>query len=208
MKLYLNETSPFSRLVLVTALEFYKYNMDLVWVDPWGEDRLLLEVTPFSMVPVLMTADGAAISESLLICQLLAGEAAALLDHMSLERFGFAKTLMEIAFRRVIFSRFLGGEGGGALSVRTDVALQRSLNRLDDLLVRSGAGWSSFPRLPDIALVVALDYVRFRLIDLYEDYTGPRAKKLLMDFLDRPSLQRTTPGRLVARPRKISDFNI
>lgn len=50
MKLYLNDTSPFSRVALATALLTNVQEFELVWVDPWSSPTELLQVNPFSMI--------------------------------------------------------------------------------------------------------------------------------------------------------------
>lgn len=79
MKLYLNETSPFSRVVLVTAMlthtqrlsEGLTNTLSLEWVDPWQSPDNLKEVNPFCTIPVLELDDGTALSESVCICEYL-----------------------------------------------------------------------------------------------------------------------------------------
>lgn len=79
MKLYLNETSPFSRVVLVTAMltntqrlsEGLTKTLSLEWVDPWQSPDNLKEVNPFCTIPVLELDDGTALSESVCICEYL-----------------------------------------------------------------------------------------------------------------------------------------
>src|ERR1700730_5815518 len=65
MKLYLNNASPYARLVLVVAHEKgLAKDLELVWTDPWASEEKLLAVTPFSKVPALIADDGLTLIES------------------------------------------------------------------------------------------------------------------------------------------------
>ncbi|MDR2244911.1 MAG: glutathione S-transferase N-terminal domain-containing protein [Burkholderiales bacterium] len=112
MQLYLNDTSPFARLVLVTALETGIEDIQLHWIDPWESPDSLTEVNPFSTVPTLTLESGQAIFESLFICQYLLGRcqkntAVKWCDVDDLHRFSIGKTLMEMSFRSVVLQRFV-----------------------------------------------------------------------------------------------------
>jgi glutathione S-transferase len=69
MQLLLNQTSPYARVARLTALEAgLGDRLELVWSDPWNEDAQLLAANPVNKVPVLITDEGIALSETLLIC--------------------------------------------------------------------------------------------------------------------------------------------
>lgn len=171
MKLYLNDTSPFSRAVLATA---YLCNapLELEWVDPWQTPQALVTINPFSTIPVLETRDGITLTESLMICEFLlqAYPTKTLIltkinnaKRMSL--LGTSKTLMEVAFRCAALSRFDAEQN--VLTVRGKEGIQRSvqslieqLNNTHDLLQ---------PDFSTLYLHVALDYVLFRLASLLSE---------------------------------------
>ena len=72
MQLFLNATSPFARVARIAALEKgLAERVQLVWSDPWNHDPALLAVHPQLRIPVLVTDEGQAIAESLLIAQYL-----------------------------------------------------------------------------------------------------------------------------------------
>mgnify|MGYP001419914949 CR=1 FL=1 len=74
MELFLNATSPYARLVRIVVLE--KGLADAVklrWCDPWSDDAQLLEANPAGRIPALITEDGTALSESLVIALYLDG---------------------------------------------------------------------------------------------------------------------------------------
>ncbi|MBU2933295.1 glutathione S-transferase N-terminal domain-containing protein [Vibrio cyclitrophicus] len=164
MKLYLNDTSPFSRAVLATA---YLCDAPIVleWIDPWQTPNTLVTINPFSTIPVLETSDEVALTESLTICEFLmqaypteklAATKASDTQRMSL--LGVSKTLMEVAFRCAALSRFEAEQN--VLTIRGKEGIQRSvkaiirqLNNNHDLLQ---ADFST------LYLHIALDYVLFR----------------------------------------------
>ncbi|MCG9640035.1 glutathione S-transferase N-terminal domain-containing protein [Vibrio sp. Isolate34] len=164
MKLYLNDTSPFSRAVLATA---YLCNapIELEWVDPWQTPQALVTINPFSTIPVLETNDGFALTESLTICDFLLQAyptkiltTANTSDAKRMSLLGMSKTLMEVAFRCAALSCFeaeqnvltVRGKGGIQKSVQS---LIKQLNNTHDLLQ---------PDFSTLYLHVALDYVLFR----------------------------------------------
>ncbi|UWZ98696.1 glutathione S-transferase family protein [Vibrio splendidus] len=168
MKLYLNDTSPFSRAVLATA---YLCDAPIVleWIDPWQTPNTLVTINPFSTIPVLETSDEVALTESFTICEFLmhayptdklAATKASDTQRMSL--LGVSKTLMEVAFRCAALSRFEAEKN--VLTIRGKEGITRSVKALigqlsnnDDLLE---------PDFSTLYLHVALDYVLFRHANL------------------------------------------
>ncbi len=115
MQLFLNATSPFARVARVAALHHgLADQLTLVWSDPWNQDPALLAAHPQLRIPVLVTAEGHAISESLLIAQYLdhigSGPALVPADHSAavLARASVAYGLMESAFNVVIARKYEG----------------------------------------------------------------------------------------------------
>lgn len=216
MRLYLNDTSPFARLVLVTALETGAWNIDLIWVDPWASPEELLSLNPFSTVPTLKLADGTALYESLLICEYLmantdpARSALALPEHgnqAALQRLALGKSLMEFAFRKVVMEKFASSSSSGVLSERAATALVRTLNSLDTALGKQPVQQPERPNFPDLCLAVALEYVRFRLNDLFDARVGLKTLAWLAAYRARPSLEGTTPERLKTCPANLSELS-
>ncbi|MEZ8724168.1 glutathione S-transferase family protein [Vibrio pomeroyi] len=168
MKLYLNDTSPFSRAVLATA---YLCDAPIVleWIDPWQTPNTLVTINPFSTIPVLETSDEVALTESLTICEFLMQAyptekltATKASDTQRMSLLGLSKTLMEVAFRCAALSRFEAEQN--VLTIRGKEGIQRSvkaligqLNNNHDLLQ---ADFST------LYLHIALDYVLFRHANL------------------------------------------
>ncbi|MFS1934257.1 glutathione S-transferase family protein [Vibrio splendidus] len=168
MKLYLNDTSPFSRVVLATAY-LCDAPMVLEWIDPWQTPSTLVAVNPLSTIPVLETSDGVALTESLTICEFLMQAyptekltVTKASDTQRMSLLGASKTLMEVAFRCAALSRFEAEQN--ELTIRGKQGIKRSvkaligqLNNNDDLLE---------PDFSTLYLHVALDYVLFRHANL------------------------------------------
>ncbi|MFA0553125.1 glutathione S-transferase family protein [Vibrio lentus] len=164
MKLYLNDTSPFSRAVLATAY-LCDAPLKLEWIDPWQTPLALVTINPFSTIPVLETHEGIALTESLMICEFLLQAhptktltATNTSDSKRMSLLGMSKTLMEVAFRCAALSRFEAEQN--VLTVRGKEGIKRSvqslieqLNNTHDLLQ---------PDFSTLYLHVALDYVLFR----------------------------------------------
>ena len=196
MQLYLNQTSPFARFVRVVALEKgLQDQLQLIAADPWNNDTALQARHPQLRVPVLVTEDGQAIAESMLIAQYLelcghgpalvpVERAAAVLAHTSV-----AYGLMEAAFQVVIARKYEGeAADGSVLGQRRLAAIDRALQQLEQALPDT----LTMPMTLDtLATAVAVDYVRFRLPVLLETPSRPRLQAWLAQALQQPHLAAT-----------------
>jgi glutathione S-transferase len=170
MKLHLNRTSPFARVARIVALEKgLGEHLELCWSDPWADEAALLAANPVGRVPVLVTAEGACIAESLLIALYLDGQSAhhplllAATLAATLQLVGLGQGLMEAAFNRVIARKHEGPAADHSLlGQRRLRAIERSLTALPPLLAADEPGLS----LGHIVLAVALDYLAFRLPEI------------------------------------------
>jgi glutathione S-transferase len=163
MKLYLNGTSPFARLVRATAVELGLNDLELMWVDPWSDPAELLSVNPMSRVPVLVDDSGTTFTETLLILQrLIEGtqeNAGLQADEMRTKsELGIAYGMMELAFAYTIHKKHCG-DAGAALQERRQSSLRRSLQAMEAAVARD-TSWS----LSRLCLWIALDYIRFRAV--------------------------------------------
>ena len=215
MKLFLNETSPFARLVLVTAVESGCRDLDLAWVDPWSSPKALLNVNPFSIVPTLHIDSGQTLCESIFICSYLIGlanpstsqiKAVDVVDSRVLSLLAIGKTMMEIAFKKVVMNRFFDADRENLIATRATEALTRTLTNLDAHLTPEANALQAHPTLADITLAVALDYLRFRMSDLFDAEAGPTTKAWLDPYLSRPSFEFSTPEQLQSRPDSLSSL--
>lgn len=167
MKLYLNDTSPFSRAVVATALLTKSASLSLEWVDPWTSPPELVDANPFCLIPTLVTKEGINLSESLCICQHLIevsqSEDLISIDYQSVNqvsKLGFAKTLMEIAFRSAALKRYT--DESNELITRGEKGISVALEKLNQQLSVQGIKPYLQPNLANLYLYVALDYVQFR----------------------------------------------
>jgi glutathione S-transferase len=198
MKLYLNKTSPYARLVMVVAHEkALTERIELAWTDPWANPPELLNVNAFSKVPVLVTDDGQPIIESVCICDYLdqIGGAPRLLPTEAAERlpvlrnYGLGRGLIDTAFGVIIERRFSGADS--TLAARWLGAVRRAIDALeqDRTLLRSNEP----PDLGDLALAVGLSYVEFRLPELNWRSASPRLSQWLDRLSARPSMRLSAP---------------
>lgn len=180
MRLYLNETSPFSRVAVATALLSQCTPLSLVWVDPWRSSDTLKRVNPFCVIPALALEDGITLTESLCICQYLIERhqpqglrQVAANEVNELAQLGMAKTLMEIAFRTAVLLRYT--EKNNELIQRGQDGMREALTRLNHQI----ACHPFEANLATLYLHVALDYVQFRHSTLFNEVAGGH----LADFL-------------------------
>ena len=196
MQLFLNATSPFARVARVAALHHgLAGQLTLVWSDPWNQDPALLAAHPQLRIPVLVTAEGHAISESLLIAQYLdhigSGPALVPADHSAavLARASVAYGLMESAFNVVIARKYEGAAVADAsvLGQRRLAALNRALT----LLENAPPALQEHLTLDVLCTAVVLDYVRFRLPQLLPAQRYPQLHAWLAQALQQPHLHAT-----------------
>ena len=197
MKLHLNKTSPYARLVLVTVHEAnLSDKVETVWVEPWEDPPQLLAVNPAGKVPALLTDAGLALTESTLICQYLVGRSASTtlwpstpeLQADAFHRLGLARSAIDCSFGAVIDRRFSEGRTG-PLAERWLRALPRIGAALDNAVAgRDGAA----PDLGDLALCVAFEYIAFRLPEIGWRQNA-RLTPLAMRLAERQSLANTRP---------------
>lgn len=196
MQLFLNATSPFARVARVVALEKgLGDRLTLVNADPWSNDPALLAVHPQLRIPVLITPEGQAIAESLLIAQYLdsvgsgpalvpASHAASVLAHTSV-----AYGLMEAAFQTVIARKYEGAQADASvMGQRRLAAIARVLAQLESA---PPAALLAHATLDAITTAVALDYVRFRLPALLELSAYPQLHQWLAQAHQQPHLAST-----------------
>lgn len=195
MQLFLNTTSPFARVARIVVLEKgLADRVDLVWSDPWNHDPALLAAHPQLRIPVLVTDDGQAIAESLLIAQYLdhlstpavipRDAAAQVLAHTSV-----AYGLMEAAFNVVIARKYEGAQADASvMGQRRLAAIDRVLTQLE----RNPPAAATAPLTLDvICTVVALEYVQFRLPQLLSTDRYPQLHAWLAQAAQQPHLQAT-----------------
>ena len=169
MKLYLNTTSPYARLVNIVCREAGLWQaVETVIVDPWSELSPLAQVTPAGKIPALACDDGEVLVESACISEylvrlagqlsMLPGEQARSLERLRL--LGLGRAAMDCAFGAVVQVRFEGA--GAALARRWAGALPGIIDQIGRLCGAPAAR----PDLADITVVAALQYIDFRLAQI------------------------------------------
>lgn len=196
MRLYLNKASPYARLVLVVAHEkCVSDRIELVWTDPWASESALLDVTPFAKVPVLVAGDGQPLVESTCICEYLdaIGRGPSLLPREGtariawLRKYALGRGLIDAAFGAVIQKRYTDG-ANAFLETRWRSAARRAVAWLEGV-----AGPESEPDLGDLAIVVALSYLDFRMAELDWRAGAPRLSAWFEQASTRESMRLTAP---------------
>jgi glutathione S-transferase len=199
MKLYLNKTSPYARLVLATAHEAgLASRVETVWLEPWDDNPQLLAVNPLSKVPALITDQGVTLIESALICDHLvtvSGSDRLLPAHGAqresvLQRLGISRAVIDCAFGSVIQRRFNDG-ADTPLSKRWLKAIPRAVTALEKIAAKRTL--PSEPDLADVAMTVALDYVDFRLPEIVWRKEAPTLLRAIDSVLARTSMTATDP---------------
>ncbi|MBD3896496.1 glutathione S-transferase N-terminal domain-containing protein [Halomonas sp. ML-15] len=200
MQLFLNATSPYARMARITMMEKGLAEMvTLRWCDPWADDAALLNANPAGRIPALITADGTALSESLLIALYLDGQGPgeplippSRLSEV-LHRVGLGQGLMDAAFTTVIARKHQGSEADDSeLGQRRLRAFQRILDQLEQELDEAQA--MSAMTLADIAVGVALDYLTFRLPEVTWSHGRPRLAAWHRQIVRRESFTQTAFG--------------
>ncbi|NIY82038.1 glutathione S-transferase family protein [Vibrio hepatarius] len=205
MKLYLNDTSPFSRVVLAAASLVEDLSIELVWVDPWQSPPNLTRANPFSIIPVLQLTDGTPLLESLCICQHLINRFKPLglndIDYAhtrEVQVLGIAKTLMDVGFRTVALGRFTDGDN--ELIERGRHCVGECLQRLEKQLKHELKSIATKPTLATLYLHAALDYIVFRHSEAFQLHARENTATFLVESPFRQVLDSITPERLVSKP--------
>lgn len=200
MKLYLNKTSPYARLVMVVLHEKALIDrVDLVWTDPWASPEALLAVNPLAKVPALLTDDGQSVVESGCICDYLdhLGAGRPLLPATlpsrlgALRKYGLGRGLIDVAFGVTIDRRFFPRDQQSVLAARWLQAVGLSIKEIERDVPLTPEGMP--PDMGDLAIAVGLGYVTFRLPEVAWRESAPRVARWVDMISMRPSMQRTVP---------------
>ena len=199
MKLYLNRTSPYARLALVTAHETgAAERLELVWAEPWNDPPELLAVNPMAKIPALVTDTDTVLIESACICDYLIGLAGREdlaprrepAPEAMLRRLGFGRAAIDCAFGAVIQRRFNDG-ADTTLSQRWLRALSQAAAALEPDY--SARPVRAEPDLGDLVVAVAFDYAAFRLPEVDWQGRAPALARAVEALGTRPSMRATRP---------------
>jgi glutathione S-transferase len=181
MKLYLNRTSPYARLVMVVAHEKGLADaIECVWTDPWTSPPELLAVNPLAKVPALVTDDGQSIVESACICDLLDawGDGRRLLPSIlparvsTLRKHGLGRGLIDVAFGVTMDRRFGAPGHASELARRWMDAVGAAIAAIERAAPLTPVDMP--PDLGDLAIAVGVAYTEFRLPEIRWRDSAPR----------------------------------
>lgn len=198
MKLYLNDASPYARLIRVIVIETgLESETELVFVDPWASSAEFLAVNPASKVPTLALADGTCLIESSCIGDYLIARSGRFDlapvrsgsdSSVRVEVLGLARAAIDSAFGSVIQGRFAKES---SLIERWRANLPRIARRLEAISsddVRPGE-----IDLADLAVATAFEYIDFRLPEIDWRHEAPGLADRVARLGERASLRATRP---------------
>lgn len=202
MKLHSSPTSPFVRMVLVTAHEVGLIDkitlMDAGSVPPTEVHAVLTADNPLGKIPCLVTDHGHALYDSRVICEYLA-------HHGGRELFPDEPVKR---FRVLTLQALAQGICDAGVSYRYEIAARPKEARwpawADRQLARIAASLDEMERgfAPDlgevsigtIAAACALGYMEFRFADRKYLETRPNLAAFYRTFSGRPSMAATAPS--------------
>jgi len=196
MKLFLNTTSPYARIVRISFEEKIGNDVPGELVDPWADAPALLEVNTAARVPVFVTDEGVTLTESLLIVlwlesqrpgPSLIGESAT----RTIAKAGVAMGIIDAAVHTLIGRKITdAGFDEAPVGLRRRRSMVNGLLKLEQDAPEFETGT---PDLAAITAVVALDYVRFRFPNAGWMPPLPKLDALQSRLSSRPSFERSVP---------------
>ena len=209
MKLYVSPTSPYARLACVMCLEARLQELEVVILDPWQNPPELLEHNPACRVPALVldAGDGdapQAITESFLIADFAvrrAGETERLWFKNAAQHqvggicLGVIDAAAAIMAGRMVTSGSVNDTAFDSSSVagRRQAAIQRSLDRLEQLLADQGEALMARPGIAAFLPVIVVEYLQMRFGNAFDFPERPHLTLLVSALRDRPALASTRP---------------
>ncbi len=196
MNLYLNQASPYARLIRVLLVETGLDNeTELIFVDPWESPDELLIASPASKVPALTLKDGTRLIESACIGDYLirrSGQSAlSPMSHLDAETrlqiLGLGRAAIDCSFGSVIQQRFVPDS---PLIERWLATLPRIAGALEELYARRK---STDADLAGLTVAVAFEYIDFRLPEIQWQNQAPHLAERVSSLGQRTSLETTRP---------------
>ncbi len=173
MELFISDTSPYSRRILLLADRLGLLGKFSVrTVAPFENPEDLIQVNPLCRVPVLVTEEGLEIAGSLVIAMYM-------LEHWPnaeilpvtgwsrwqiLANSALVEGIIDASYQMVLESRRPAAMVSEAVKARYATAIDRSLGRLAEIAPPSREEISFY----EISLGCALGYLSFRLPSLYQ----------------------------------------
>lgn len=207
MRLFVTPASPWVRRVNVTLHELGLFDrvqaVSTRWPHSWSTttvpfDPAFAAATPVGRIPILVTDDGIALTDSDAICDYLNSEWA---QHRLLSTSGQERTrqLAQIALAKAILEAQISrrAESLRQPDERSESFLEKMTQRglrcfaaLDD----AAKAFAPAPNLAQITLACACGFADFRFPK--DDWRGaaPHAARWYEDFAKRDSMQKTLPA--------------
>ncbi len=196
MNLYLNQASPYARLISVLLVETgLDTETELIFVDPWESPDELLIANPTSKVPALTLKDGTRLIETSCISDyLIQHSGQSTLSPMShldaetrLQILGLGRAAIDCSFGSVIQQRFVPDS---PLIERWLTTLPRIAGALEEHYARR---ISTDADLADLTVAVAFEYIDFRLPEIRWQGQAPHLAERVSFLGQRTSLETTRP---------------
>ena len=197
MKLFINQTSPYARKVRIVVKEKkLDSRIALVDVDPWNDPPALLEFSPLSKVPVLVTDDGIKLSESDTITRYLDE----LMPSPPLMPADF-EGRTEVASRIALLQGMIDAAFDAVIEKRRPVPAQWAdgILRQQRAVERGLIVMAKFPRpdtrfdLGDVSLACLLGYLDFRHPAIAWRTNFPELASWFNEVSQRPAVASTNP---------------
>lgn len=196
MNLYLNQASPYARLISVLLVETgLDTETELIFVDPWESPDELLIANPASKVPALTLKDGTQLVESACISDYLIQQsglsALSPMSHLDAETrlqiLGLGRAAIDCSFGSVIQQRFVPDS---PLIERWLAALPRIVGALEEHYARR---ISTDADLADLTVAVAFEYIDFRFPEIRWQGQAPHLAERVSSLGQRTSLETSRP---------------
>jgi glutathione S-transferase len=197
MQILSNTTSPYARIARIALGEKGFDLSPTQMVNPWGDEKVLIDANPAARVPTLITEAGLPLTESLLILlwlekkrpepSLLEGS----LD-LVVSQAGRAMGVIDAMVHIIIgVMQVDPAFGEHRVGLRRRRSIITGLNALEkDPPVWSGQG---VPHIGVLTTIVALDYLRLRFKDAPWVEPLPRLDALRAAVANRPAYASTIP---------------
>jgi glutathione S-transferase len=191
--LYNGPTSPFGRMARVVSLEL-DHPLEERVIDVYNAE-FLDALNPLRQIPTLVTAAGAPIYDSRVICSYFdaaSGRPSLVPATLRWEvetRWALAIGLMEAGLQRRMETVRPPGEQSPGVIAKLEVRIDRALDRLEQ---QSAQIRDAGVRMDTLAAAVALEYTDFRFTKAWRQRC-PGLSDWLAEFSRRPSMSRTRP---------------
>jgi glutathione S-transferase len=196
MEIISNTTSPYARIARIALAEKGFDLSPTKFVNPWTDDRVLLEHNPAARVPTIVTDSGVPLTESLLILLWLEKKTPqpSLLEgplDLVVSQAGRAMGVIDAMVHIMIGVLEMDPNWG---ETRVGLRRRRSIvNGLRAIEASPPAYSGGTPNIAVLTTVVALDYLRLRFKDAPWVEPLPELDALRAKVAERPAYAQTVP---------------